>query len=153
MTNRLLIIDDETSLLEFLELLFKEQGYSVTTANCVTAARERLASDSFDLVLCDAPCSGSGSWRRSPEGKWKLSEPGLAELNEIQSGILRAAAPLVAPGGILAYATCSVLHCENTDVVEDFLGSSGDWELVWQKAWSVTGGTDGFYSAHLTRKS
>ena len=61
MTKRLLIIDDETSLLEFLELLFKEQGYSVTTANCVEAARECLSGDSYDLVLCDITMpDGSG---------------------------------------------------------------------------------------------
>ena len=61
MNTRLLIIDDETSLLEFLELLFKEQGYSVTTANCVEDARGCLASDSFDLVLCDITMpDGSG---------------------------------------------------------------------------------------------
>ena len=60
----------------------------------------------FDLVLCDAPCSGSGTWRRDPEGKWALTPERLAELKAAQDGVLRAAAPLVAPGGRLIFVIC-----------------------------------------------
>ena len=59
----------------------------------------------YDLVLCDAPCSGSGAWRRAPEGKWTLTADDLAALNDTQDAILDAAATLVVTGGTLAYAT------------------------------------------------
>ncbi|NIZ62777.1 SAM-dependent methyltransferase [Sedimentitalea sp. CY04] len=107
----------------------------------------------FDLVLCDAPCSGSGSWRRSPEGKWLLDAVQLQELKETQSQILDKAANLVATGGVLAYATCSVIGSENASQVRNFLERSSEWELSSEHSWLVQNGTDGFYCAVLTRKS
>ena len=106
----------------------------------------------FDLVLCDAPCSGSGAWRRSPAGKWALDAAGLAELTRTQSVILRAAAPLVAPGGVLAYATCSLLDAENGDRVAAFLDAAGDFSLEHERRLTPLDGGDGFYLAVL-RKS
>ena len=106
----------------------------------------------FDLVLCDAPCSGSGAWRRSPEGKWQLTQRQLADFQDTQAEILRLAASLTAPGGVLAYATCSVLSAENSGQVSAFLRTNPGWKVVWQQAWAVQAGTDGFYSAHLTRE-
>lgn len=105
----------------------------------------------FDLVLCDVPCSGSGAWRRAPEGKWRLTPAMLDELTRTQAAILDAAAPLVGPGGVLAYATCSLLMRENGDQIAGFLDRHPGWRCSWQQAWSVTGGTDGFFAAHLTR--
>ncbi|KIC37547.1 RsmB/NOP family class I SAM-dependent RNA methyltransferase [Leisingera sp. ANG-M7] len=105
----------------------------------------------FDLVLCDVPCSGSGSWRRAPEGKWRLTAEGLADLQRIQGEILRKAAGLVTPGGVLAYATCSMLDGENSAQVQRFTEENQDWHLADQKGWQVQGGTDGFYVAVLTR--
>src|SRR5690606_35023392 len=67
----------------------------------------------FDVVLVDAPCSGSGAWRRDPEAKWALAPDRLEALRRQQAEILDAAADLVAPGGTLAYATCSLLFEEN----------------------------------------
>jgi 16S rRNA (cytosine967-C5)-methyltransferase len=66
-----------------------------------------------DLVLVDAPCSGSGVWRRKPEAVHRLDAPHVARLHELQSQILARAAKLVKPGGLLAYVTCSVLSDEN----------------------------------------
>ncbi|MCA0873727.1 RsmB/NOP family class I SAM-dependent RNA methyltransferase [Seohaeicola saemankumensis] len=106
----------------------------------------------FDLVLCDAPCSGSGAWRRAPEGKWTLTPDRLTELTGIQLSILTEAADLVAPGGLLAYATCSFLPEENSNLIERFIQqSSNQWAWVWQQSWPLSGGTDGFFSVHLTR--
>lgn len=105
----------------------------------------------FDLVLCDAPCSGSGSWRRAPEGKWNLTPDRLAELTQIQGHILETACDLVAPGGTLAYATCSLLQVENRDVVDAFLKSHPDWRLKGDTQWVPQQGGDGFYLAQLTQ--
>ena len=76
-----------------------------------------------DRVLVDAPCSGSGTWRRRPEEAWRLTEAELRRLNAIQAEVLSEAAALVRPGGRLVYVTCSVLPSENADVVDQFAAS------------------------------
>lgn len=105
----------------------------------------------FDLVLCDVPCSGSGSWRRAPEGKWRLTREILDEIRIAQGQILEDAAELVAPNGHLAYATCSMLNEENTDQVQRFLEQHEGWAEVSQNSWKVNNGTDGFFVSVLTR--
>lgn len=104
----------------------------------------------FDLVLADAPCSGSGSWRRAPEGKWLLTPDRLAQLVGIQSKILRDAAALVRPGGWLAYATCSLLSVENGAQIDGFLAQGG-WEQVLRRRLTPLDGGDGFFVALLQR--
>lgn len=104
----------------------------------------------FDIVFCDAPCSGSGAWRRAPEGKWLLTPDRLTELTAIQDGILDAAAPLVAPGGMLVYATCSVLGEENGERIAAFTARSG-WKCDFERSFTVSDEGDGFFVAHLTR--
>ncbi|WP_281707727.1 RsmB/NOP family class I SAM-dependent RNA methyltransferase [Phaeobacter italicus] len=113
--------------------------------------RKTGAKAPYDLVLCDAPCSGSGSWRRAPEGKWRLSQSQLDTLCQTQSAILDEAAELVADGGVLAYATCSMLSVENRKQVDDFLARRSGWQFQSDHGWQVQGGTDGFYVAVLRR--
>lgn len=103
----------------------------------------------YDLVLCDVPCSGAGSWRRAPEGKWRLSANGLDALIETQSDILRKAATLVAPGGTLAYATCSVLISENADRIDAALATMPGWTLETSRQFLPSDGGDGFFLACL----
>ncbi|WP_420567272.1 RsmB/NOP family class I SAM-dependent RNA methyltransferase [Thalassovita sp.] len=105
----------------------------------------------FDLVLCDVPCSGSGSWRRSPEAKWALSLDALNELNAIQSDILDKTHGLVGQSGSLVYATCSVLKAENQNRINAFLASHPDWRCEWQENWLPGPENDGFFAACLTR--
>ena len=76
-----------------------------------------------DLVFVDAPCSGSGTWRRHPEGAWRLVPASVTRLAALQREILTRAAKLVRPGGRLAYATCSVLDAENHAVADAFLAA------------------------------
>jgi len=85
---------------------------------------------SFDRVLVDAPCSGSGTWRRNPEARWRLTEDGLRELVSLQAAILESAARLVRPGGRLIYATCSLLREENEEQVEAFLSRHARFSLI-----------------------
>lgn len=105
----------------------------------------------FDLVLCDAPCSGSGAWRRSPDGKWRLSEAQLEALVLSQAAILQAASECVSGSGVLAYATCSVLDVENHHQIDRFVRQQGRWQDVMRNNWPVQNETDGFFVAHLTR--
>lgn len=105
----------------------------------------------YDVVLCDVPCSGSGTWRRTPEAKWSLTPERLEELNAIQAEILQKAASLVTEGGILAYATCSVFHCENNKIIADFQQKNPEWTLCHEGGSLPDANQDGFYSAHLRR--
>ncbi|MEM6635025.1 MAG: RsmB/NOP family class I SAM-dependent RNA methyltransferase [Pseudomonadota bacterium] len=105
----------------------------------------------FDLVLCDVPCSGSGAWARSPDAKWRLDSQRLDQLAKVQDHVLDRAASLVAPKGVLAYVTCSLLRCENEDRVSAFAERHPDWKVTHQERLLPTSGGDGFYTAHLTR--
>lgn len=80
-----------------------------------------------DLVLVDAPCSGAGTWRRRPEGAWRLVPEAIVRLSALQTSILARAARLVRPGGRLVYVTCSVLAEENQRVAQDFLSQSTEF--------------------------
>ena len=73
-----------------------------------------------DVVFVDAPCSGAGTWRRHPEAAWRLTPETVARMAVLQSAILARAARIVAPGGRLVYATCSVLDAENREVAQGF---------------------------------
>ena len=107
----------------------------------------------FDLVLADAPCSGSGSWRRDPQGKWSLTPVRLAETISLQASILDRMPALVAPAGFLAYATCSLLEAENTAQISAFLQRHPDWRRVSETRWTPALDGDGFFLAILTRKT
>ncbi len=127
----------------------------------------------FDCVVVDAPCTGTGTWRRKPETKWKL-KPATLELRiKDQREVLLRGAKLVKPGGRLAYFTCSILAEENTDQVNAFLAGHPDFEIIpYTEQWrhgpapiSADGsevallltpamhGTDGFFSAIFRRVS
>ena len=84
----------------------------------------------FDIVLVDAPCSGSGTWRRNPELKWRLTPERLKELTGLQAGLLDDGARHTKSGGRLIYATCSLLPCENEDQMAAFLGRNPDFRVV-----------------------
>ena len=82
-----------------------------------------------DLVLIDAPCTGTGTWRRNPDAKWRIRPGALAERVKQQEAALERAAALVKPGGRIAYVTCSVLAEENGDQVRAFVGRHPDFSV------------------------
>ena len=123
----------------------KRAGASVT----ITENPENTAS--YDVILTDVPCSGSGSWRRDPQGKWALTADDLTRLCQIQAAILDRTAPMVAAHGHLAYATCSMLTCENEAQITGFLARHPGWHSTKQRRFSPLMGGDGFYFALLTR--
>ena len=123
----------------------------------------------FDRVLVDAPCTGTGTWRRNPDARLRLTETDLAELTAKQALILDQAAPLVRSGGKLIYATCSLLAEENEAQVSAFLVRHPDYTLLpLARAWPLASappvagdvlaltparhGTDGFFAAVLERR-
>ena len=115
----------------------------------------------FDRVLVDAPCSGVGAWRRNPDARWSRGQPSLADLTQLQAEILAKAARLVRPGGLLVYATCSLLPEENEAQIDRFLARTPGFALAPPEAFPapLTGpylkltpaqhGTDGFFVAWL----
>ena len=126
---------------------------------------EQLAEwrDAADLVLVDAPCSGSGTWRRNPEGRWRLTPERLDRVIELQQHLLDIAAELVKPGGRLVYAVCSLLSREGAGQIDRFIGARSSW--ISEDA-PIAGGrpdgagrlltpghdlTDGFFVARLRR--
>ena len=124
---------------------------------------ELIAERLPDAILVDAPCSGSGTWRRHPEGAWRLSEESLAELSRLQSQLLARAFALVRRGGKVIYSTCSLLAEENEEAAARALALSPGVRPV---EVSLPGGvtrklgsvilpenpwTDGFYAAAFTK--
>lgn len=105
-----------------------------------------------DLVLADVPCSGSGTWRRSPDSKWRLTAGDLDRLAGLQSAILRHAARHVAPGGVLAYMTCSLLEAENDGRIDAFLRETADFAPLSRRLWTPLDASDGFYLAVMRRR-
>lgn len=105
----------------------------------------------FDLVIADVPCSGSGTWRRSPDSKWRLTEASLRDLMALQARILRQVAPLVRPGGHLAYMTCSLLDAENGAQADRFLQENPGFRHVSRHLWTPLDASDGFFLSLMTR--
>jgi 16S rRNA (cytosine967-C5)-methyltransferase len=121
----------------------------------------------FDMVLVDAPCTGSGTWRRQPELRWRLTPERIAYLVSVQDRLLDQAAALVRPGGRLFYATCSILPVENQDRIAAFQTRHPGFRPAnlaenWPqnpppglgqdfRASPSTTGTDGFYCAGLIK--
>jgi 16S rRNA (cytosine967-C5)-methyltransferase len=122
-----------------------------------------------DRVLVDAPCSGLGALRRNPDARWHLREEELPRFQALQSTLLARFARLARPGGLVIYATCSVLRLEDEEVVARFLerdqgfepvpmaqllaGRAGDLELgPHLRLWPHRHGTDGFFAAAFRRR-
>lgn len=104
----------------------------------------------FDKVLVDAPCSGTGTLRRNPEIRWRISEDDIRLLAAQQKEILINAAKVVKPGGRLVYSTCSVEREENEDVIQDFLAHDDRFSLQSTfRTWPHREGCDGFFLAIL----
>jgi 16S rRNA (cytosine967-C5)-methyltransferase len=171
-TGRLYAFDVSEKRLAKLKPRMARSGLSnvhpVLIAHERDAKVKRLAGK-IDRVLVDAPCSGLGTLRRNPDVKWRQSPEAIGEMQEKQLAILDGAARLVKGGGRLVYATCSLLNEENDVVVEQFLATHDDFQLVpasevlaeqkiplemdkYLKLLPHKHNTDGFFAAVLERK-
>jgi 16S rRNA (cytosine967-C5)-methyltransferase len=176
--GRVLAIDIDGKKLEELRRRARRAGLNNVTARAIAdsaRAETTLPAEarpaSWDRVLVDAPCSGLGVLRRNPEARWRLSPAEVRTFPPRQIALLVTYAPLVAVGGRLVYATCSVLGDENERVIERFLAERDDFvrvpvKEIWGKARADELGqdadgalrldparhdTDGFYAAILRR--
>jgi 16S rRNA (cytosine967-C5)-methyltransferase len=133
----------------------------------------RRQKNSFDIVLVDAPCSSSGTWRRNPDLRWNHYGPSHSEIEKTQGEILEKVKGSVKIGGRLVYATCSLFEQENEYQVETFLKNNPEFKLVpAPQAWKDSGmttpcpvtsdylrlspykhGTDGFFAAVMERQT
>ena len=177
MNNRghLIASDISARRLERATERLRRAGASIVQRMPLSGARDKWVKRhkaSFDRVFVDAPCTGTGTWRRNPDAKWRLKPADLAELTALQAEILDSAARLVKPGGRLIYATCSLLREEDEEQIEKFLAGHADFTLlpVWRVWRDAIGGkppekaamlrltparhgTDGFFVAIVERKA
>jgi 16S rRNA (cytosine967-C5)-methyltransferase len=166
--------DDPQRLRPIFERLKRAGARNVQVLAAGDTSALNALGPRFDVVFIDAPCTGTGAWRRRPDAKWRLRPASLAQRVEEQRALLALAAPLVKPGGRLVYVTCSVLPEENADQLAWFAASHPEFEsLPWREAWADLGGeppssacgdpallltparhgTDGFFIAVLTRRA
>ena len=169
MDNRgtLLACDSDRRRLSQLPPRAERAGATIIEALLLNPGAEAAALEPWlgkaDAVLVDAPCSGTGTWRRNPEARWRLSPKELKRLTELQARLLDLAATLVRPGGRLVHVVCSLLDAEGADQIAGFLDRNPGWraEPLALPAGSPRGaglrltpehdGTDGFFIARLER--
>jgi 16S rRNA (cytosine967-C5)-methyltransferase len=113
-------------LVRLLENRARLEAHNLVVA--VADARQPAIRDA-DAVLIDVPCTGTGTFRRHPDARWRLKISDISVMAALQATILRAAAKVVRPGGLLIYSTCSLEPEENDAQVEDFLARNPDWSL------------------------
>jgi 16S rRNA (cytosine967-C5)-methyltransferase len=169
MENRgtLLACDTDRGRLSHLPQRAARAGASIAETVLLNPNREGAAlTDLFgkaDAVLVDAPCSGTGTWRRNPEGRWRLNTRELERLTVLQARLLDLAATLVKPGGRLVHVVCSLLDAEGADQISRFLTRNPGWraDTISLAAGTPRGAgirltphndaTDGFFVARLIR--
>ncbi|MEA4838322.1 MAG: RsmB/NOP family class I SAM-dependent RNA methyltransferase [Rhodospirillaceae bacterium] len=171
--GRLVACDVHDSRLKKAAERLRRAGAHNVTRHVLTSEADKWVkrqAGSFDAVLVDAPCSGTGTWRRNPDAKWRLTPEDVAELVALQGRILASAARLTRPGGRLVYATCSLLAEEGEDRIAAFLKENADFRLlplpgIWAenigtdcplpgpylRLSPASTGTDGFFAAVLER--
>ena len=150
----LIATDLRTKKLDQLKMRAKRNGVKIIKTIQIESLLEN-EHQSFDVVLVDAPCSGTGTIRRRPEIKWQLSETALSQFQDQQSELLQNSALFTKPMGKLVYVTCSILKEENQDQISSFLTSPMGQNFDLEKENSLLShqtGFDGFYMACLKRK-
>jgi 16S rRNA (cytosine967-C5)-methyltransferase len=153
--GKILAMDIHDWKLQDLKQRAARAGASILETKLIDSPKviKRL-ENSFDRVLIDSPCSGLGVLRRNPDTKWKLNPEEISTVVELQKDILNRYSEMCKSGGVMVYATCSILKCENEEQIEWFLKSTNGkkWKLLSEhRIWPHKHGFDGFYAAVLKR--
>jgi 16S rRNA (cytosine967-C5)-methyltransferase len=126
-TGQLIACDTDRARLSRLGPRAERAGVTMVETRLLDPKREGEAIQDFvgaaDMVMVDAPCSGTGTWRRKPEAKWRLSPARLDRFAQLQDHLLETAVGFVRPGGRIVYVTCSLLDDEGTDRIDRFLSN------------------------------
>ena len=165
--GEILCTDTDRSRLSRLPVRAEKAGVSIAHTRLLDPGKEGTALLDWharaDGVLVDAPCSGTGTWRRNPEARWRLSPDRIAKLVVTQRQILGFARDLVKPGGSMVYIVCSLLDVEGADQVAGFLRANPSWRAetlelpagrrhgAGVRLTPLHDGTDGFFVARLIR--
>jgi 16S rRNA (cytosine967-C5)-methyltransferase len=130
-TGTLLACDTDRGRLSRLSPRAERAGVAIARTLLLDPGREAEALADWrgraDAVLVDAPCSGTGTWRRNPEARWRLTPAQLESYAALQARLLDLAATLVRPGGRLVYVTCSLLDAEGARQADAFLAGNPQW--------------------------
>ncbi|MBL7849946.1 MAG: RsmB/NOP family class I SAM-dependent RNA methyltransferase [Cyclobacteriaceae bacterium] len=153
--GRIIAMDTEGWKLDELKKRARRAGASdLIEARLIDSSKviKRLEA-SADRLLLDVPCSGLGVLRRNPDAKWKLSLEFIEKVQVLQQEIFQQYSVMVKPGGMMVYATCSILPSENEKQVEKFLATHGDkFEMLSQDRCWPSEGYDGFFMAKIRRR-
>lgn len=132
--GRIIASDIDRGRLSRLPARAERAGVTIAEPLLLDGGREIDALERFtgsaDLVLIDAPCSGTGTWRRNPEARWRLTPDRLARLNATQTSLLDLGSRCVKPGGALVHIVCSLLDAEGSDQVQAFLTRNPGWSVA-----------------------
>ncbi|MEX2591413.1 MAG: RsmB/NOP family class I SAM-dependent RNA methyltransferase [Anditalea sp.] len=154
--GRILSMDVEEWKLKNTKLRARRAGVSIIEPKVIEGNKTiKRLKETADRLLLDVPCSGLGVLKRNPDTKWKLSPESIEKVLSVQQEIIQNYATMVKPGGLMVYATCSILPIENQNQVEAFLKSERgqNFELIEdQKVLAHESGFDGFYIARLKRE-
>lgn len=153
--GKILAMDIHDWKLQDLKQRAARSGATILETKLIDSPKviQRLENN-FDRVLIDSPCSGLGVLRRNPDTKWKLNPEQIATVCELQKDILSRYSGMCKSGGLMVYATCSILKCENEEQVKWFLNSATGkkWSLLSEhRIWPHIHGFDGFYAAVLKK--
>jgi 16S rRNA (cytosine967-C5)-methyltransferase len=153
--GKIVAMDLEENKLVELNRRSKRAGVRIINSQVISSPKTiEYLKDSADRLLLDVPCSGLGVLRRNPDAKWKLNPAFIEKIQITQAEILQKYSKMLKKGGILVYATCSILPKENNEQIERFLKENLNFELLEdKKIFASTHHFDGFYMAKLKRNS
>jgi 16S rRNA (cytosine967-C5)-methyltransferase len=152
--GKIVAMDVADKKLEQLRLRSTRAGATIIETRVIESSKTwKRQENTADRLLLDVPCSGMGVLRRNPDSKWRLSREEVQRLIELQREILSGYSQMCKKGGVMVYATCSIMPLENSVQVKSFLSQSETgFELEHEEThWPEAAGPDGFYFARLKR--